>query len=173
MRFNRPEGGLICCDIRWVPDGSGLYAASPTIGMVDSGLAYVDAASGLVTTLLPGSAPDTTYNFADGPQVGPDGKLYFFFNNLPQIPVDGNTPLYLVRSDTDGVTGRTQLQPDVFQNVSEILWAPDASLAIVGFVVASAGTPGVTQAGAAQIVYPDGRPSVTVLPAAEQMRWGP
>jgi Tol biopolymer transport system component len=173
VRFNRPDGGTVCCDIRWVPDSTGLYAASPSLGMVDSGLAYVDASSGLATVLLPGSAPDTTYNFAAGPQVGPDGKLYFFFNNLPQIPVDSYTPLYLVRSETDGVTGRTKLQPDVFQNIGEILWAPDASLAVVAFVVASAGTPGAYEGSRAAIIYPDGRASVELLPSAEQMRWGP
>jgi hypothetical protein len=173
VKFNRPEGGLICCDIRWVPDSTGLYAASPTLGMIDSGLAYVDASTGLVTTLLPGSAPDGTYNFAAGPQVGLDGKLYFFFNNLPQIPIEGRTPLYMVRSETDGVAGRTNLQPSVFQNINEILWAPDASLALVGFVVASAGTPGVFDIGQVQIVYPDNRPSIVLMPFAEQMHWGP
>ena len=173
VRFNRPDGGTTCCDIRWVPDGTGLYAASPTIGMIDSGLAYVDAGTGLVTVLLPGSAPDATYNFADGPQIGPDGKLYFFFNNLPQIPVEGHTPLYLVRSDTDGVTGRAQLQPNVFQNINEILWAPDASLALVASVADPAATPGIFEGGQVQVVYPDARPSVMVIPFGEQMRWGP
>ncbi len=173
VRFNRPDGGTVCCDVRWVPDSSGLYAASPSIGMVELGLAYVDASSGLVTVLLPGSAPDTTYNFAAGPQVGPDGKLYFFFNNLPQIPVEPYTPLYLVRSATDGVTDRTNLQPDVFQNIGEILWAPDASLAVVVFAVASPGTQGAFQGSRAQIVYPDGRASVDLLQSGQQLRWGP
>jgi hypothetical protein len=172
VRFNRPDGGQICCDIRWVPNNSGLYAAGPAIGMVDSGLAYVNASNGLVTTLLPGSAPDTTYNFAAGPQVGLDGKLYFFFNNLPQIPVESYTPLYLVRSDTDGVTGRTQLLPSVMQNINEILWAPDASLALVGAVKASAGTPGAIEGNGVQIIYPDGRPSVVLIPLGEQLHWG-
>ena len=62
--------------------------------MVESGLYHADAATGDVTTLLPGSLPDGSYNFADAAQVGPDNKLYFFFNNLPQIPVEGHTPLY-------------------------------------------------------------------------------
>jgi Tol biopolymer transport system component len=173
IRFNRPDGGMVCCDIRWVPDGTGLYVASPTLGMIESGLYYVEASSGLVHVLLPGSAPDNTYNFASGPQVGPDGKLYFFFNNLPQIPTDAYTPLYLVRSDTDGVTGREQLQANVFQNVNEVLWAPDASLALLAFVVPSAGTPGAVQGGQVQIVYPDARPSVTVIQVGEGIKWGP
>jgi hypothetical protein len=170
VKFNRADGGgTICCDTRWVPDSSGLYAAGPTIGMVDSGLGYVDASTGLVNILLPGSAPDGTYNFAFGPQVGPDGKLYFFFNNLPQIPIGGHTPLNLVRSATDGVTDRQQLIPEPFQNINEVLWAPDASLAIV----AEGPTPDVYAGGAASIVYPDGRPDVKLASFAQDLRWGP
>jgi hypothetical protein len=174
VRFNRTDnGGTICCENRWVPDSTGLYTAGPAIGMVDSGLGYVDAGMGMVNVLLPGSAPDGTYNFEAGPQVGPDGKLYFFFNNLPQIPVESHTPMYLVRSETDGATGRTKLKPDLFQNLNEVLWAPDASLALVGYEVASAGTPGAFDIGQVQIVYPDDRPSVTIIQSGQQLRWGP
>ena len=169
LNFTRPEGGNVCCDVEWVPDGSGLYAASSTMGLAESGLWYINSASGTVTVLLPGSAPDGTYNFADAPQVGSDGKLYFFFNNLPAIPVTGHTPLVLVRSGSDGVTGRAQLKPDIFDSINEVLWAPDASLA----VVASAPIQDVTQGGLAEIVYPDARPNVLLAPFAEELRWGP
>jgi hypothetical protein len=170
VKFNRADGGAtICCDIRWVPDSTGLYAASQTLGPVDSGLGYVDAKTGLVNILLPGSAPDTTYNFAAGPQVGPDGNLYFFFNNLPQIPTSGHTPLNLVRSATDGVTDRKQLIPETFQNINEVLWSPDASLALL----AEGPTPDVYSGGVASIVYPDGRPDVMLASFAQDMRWGP
>ncbi len=169
VRFSRPDGNLVCCNPHWVPDGSGLYVAAPTMGMFESGLWYADASNGNVTTLLPGSAPDGTYNFADAPQVGPDGKLYFFFNNLKEIPSSGHTPLYMVRSASDGVTGRAQLQPDVFQNVNEVLWAPDASLAVVAY----APTQDVYGGGQALVEYPDGRPSVLLTDFAMQMKWGP
>lgn len=169
VRFNRAEGGTVCCNAYWVPDGSGLYAASPVIGIIDSGLWYIDASSGNVTTLLPGAAPDGTYNFADAPQVGRDGQLYFFFNNLPQIPASGHTPLYMVHSNSDGLTGRAQLRPDVLDNINEILWAPDLSFAVVAF----APTPDVYQGGQAEVVYTDGRPNVVLIPFAEQMHWGP
>lgn len=169
LRFKRPEGGIVCCNVDWVPDGSGLYASSSTIGMIESGLWYINAADGNVTTLLPGSAPDGTYNFAMAPQVGSDGKLYFFFNNLPVIPVTSHTPLVLVRSGSDGVTGRTQLKPDTFENINEVLWASDASLAVVAF----APVQDVVQGGQAEIVYPDARPNVLLASFAEQLHWGP
>ncbi len=168
VQFRRPDGGIVCCQAFWIPDGSGLYLASPYLGMIESGLYYLNASTGDVTILLPGSAPDGTYNFADAPQVGPDGKLYFFFNNLKEIPT-GHTPLYMVRSASDGVTGRTQLLPQPFENVNEILWAPDASLAVVTF----APTPDVYQGGQAVIEYPDGRSQVVLANYAFQMRWGP
>ena len=169
LNFTRPEGGIVCCNPAWVPDGSGLYASNPTIGMVDSGLWYIDAATGNVTTLLPGSAPDGTYNFAQAPQVGTDGKLYFFFNNLPSIPDGGRATLVLVRSGSDGITGRTQLKPDTFQDINEVLWAPDASLAVAAY----APIQDVTQGGQAEIVYPDSRPNVLLASFAEELRWGP
>ena len=169
VRFTRSDGGAVCCQVDWVPDGSGLYASSSTIGMIDSGLWYINPPDGSVATLLVGSAPDGTYNFAAAPQVGPDGKLYFFFNNLPAIPVNGHTPLVLVRSGSDGVAGRELLRQDVFENTNEILWAPDASLAVVTF----APTQDVYQGGRAEIVYPDTRPNILLVPFAEQLHWGP
>ncbi len=168
IRFHRPDGGTVCCEAEWVPDGSGLYVANPNLGMIDSGLYYVNAATGEVTILLPGSAPDSTYNFADAPLVGPDGKLYFFFNNLTEIPT-GHTPLYMVRSESDGVSGRTQLIPTTIENINEILWAPDASLAVVTL----AATPDVYQGGQAVVEYSTGKPQVALANNAMQLRWGP
>ncbi len=167
LRFNQPQSGNTCCEVRWVPDGSGLYIAGSAIGMVDSGLSYVNADTGTVAVLMPGSAPDGTYNFAAGPQVGPDGKLYFFFNNLPQIPT-AHTPLSLYRADTDGVKDRTQLKKDVWQSINEVLWAPDASLA----VIVNGSAPDVYTGGAALIVYPDSRPDVKLVDFAQDLHWG-
>ena len=169
VRLTRPDGGIVCCNPAWTPDGSGLYASSSSIGIVESGLWYINPTDGSVATLLVGSAPDGTYNFAAAPQVGTDGKLYYFFNNLTAIPTNSHTPLVLVRSETDGVTGRTQLKQDVFENTNEILWAPDAGLAIVTI----APSQDVNAGGQAEIVYPDARPNILLVPFAEQLRWGP
>jgi hypothetical protein len=169
VRLQRPDGGIVCCDATWIPDGSGVYVTSPSLGMVESGLYYADAATGEVQTLLPGAAPDGTYNFTFAAQVGSDNRLYFLFNNLPTIPVEGHTLLYLVRSAPDGVTDRTQLLPDAFANLNDVLWSPDATLAIV-LVAPDASE---YSAGEARLVYPDGRPSVVLFSYARQLRWGP
>jgi hypothetical protein len=169
IKLNRPDGGMFCCIPAWTPDGSGIYAASPNMGMIDSGLLYADASSGEVSILLPGSVPDGTYNFADTTQVGPDGQLYFFFNNLMEIPAAAHTPLYMVRSGPDGVTGRVQLRPDAFENINEILWAPNASFAILALAPA----PDVYEGGQMVIVYPDGRPNVALTDYGDMLKWGP
>lgn len=172
LRMKRADGGIICCRVDWIPDGTGLYLSNPTLGMVDSGLYFVDASTGGVSTLLPGSAPDNTYNFADAVQVGRDGKIYFFFNNLPTIPVTGHTPLFLVRSDSDGRTNRTRLLPDAFPAFNEVLWAPQAELAVLAVIDPNA-KPELLAGGQAEIVYPDGRPPLTLAPFVQSMHWGP
>jgi len=167
-KLNRPDGGMFCCNTSWTPDSGGVYGASPTTGMIDSGLLYANASTGEVSILLPGGAPDGTFNFADAPMVGPDAQLYFFFNNLKEIPTSGRTPLYMVRSASDGVTGRTQLRPDEFKDANEILWAPDASFAVIAY----APIQDVYEGGVPYIEYPDGRSILLSPDFAFQMKWG-
>jgi hypothetical protein len=170
-RLDGGEGAVICCDdVEWSADSSSIYAASPTLGMFSPGLWRVDAATGKVTTLIQAEAGDGNYNLADEAYLAPDGQLYFFFASIPATgDVITRSPLQLVRSAPDGVTGRTVLSQEDFQLLNEALWAPDAS-----FVVAAlASTPEVYQGGQAEIVYLDGRPNVVLVPFAQQMKWGP
>jgi hypothetical protein len=169
LKFHRNDQVNVCCNAQWTPDGSGLYAAYAELGMVESGLWYIKAADGSAGALLPGSAADGSYNFADAPMVGPDGKLYFFFNNLKDAPSVGPAPLYMMKSNPDGVTGRVKLRQEAFANVNEYLWAPDASFAILAY----APTQGVTQGGQAVIEYADGRKSVVLADFAMELKWGP
>lgn len=168
VRFSRPESDLICCAAAWAPDSSAVFVASPYIGMIDSGLWRFSAADGGSATLLPSQNPDGTLNFVDGPVIGPDGWLYYFYNNLREIP-SGHTPLTMARSAVDGVSGRVTLRPETFEAINEILWAPDASFALV----AQAPTQDVYQGG--QIVlYPiEARPPVMLVSYASDLRWGP
>jgi hypothetical protein len=169
VRLQGTDDGDVCCHASWIPDGRGLYFASPSLGMTASGLFYADAFSSQISALLPAYNPEGSYNFADAAQVGPDGKLYFFFNNLPKVPVAGHTPLFLVRSASDGVTGRTKLLPDAFEDINEVLWSPDANLAIL-VIAPDANT---YTGGSAEIVYPDARHAVPLVPSAQDLRWGP
>jgi hypothetical protein len=168
VRLEGGEGALICCDdTEWSADSLSFYSASPSMGMFSSGLWKVDATTGEVVTLIPGDAGGGNYNAADEPYLAPDGQLYFFFATFTNP--DTRSPLQLVRSAPDGVTGRTVISGEDFQLLNEALWAPDASFVIAAISPARE----IYQAGQAEIVYLDGRPKVVLTPSAQQMKWGP
>jgi hypothetical protein len=171
VRLVGGEGALICCDdTEWSADGSSVYAANPTMGMFSSGLWRVEAATGAVTTLLPGDAGGGNFNVADEAYLAPDGQLYFLFAKVPAPEgIIMRSPLQIVRSEPDAVTGRTILSTEDFQLLNEALWAPDASF----LVAVLAPSPEVYQGGQAEVIYLDGRPSVVLAPSAQQMKWGP
>jgi hypothetical protein len=170
VRLTGGEGALICCDeIEWSADSASFHSASSTMGMFSSGLWRVDAATGEVTTLIPGDAGGT-YNAAKEAYLAPDGQLYFFFATVTSPEgIFTRSPLQLVRSAPDGVTGRTVVSSEDFSLLNEALWASDASLV----VAAVAPSEEIYQGGQAKIVYPDGRPSSVLTSFAQQMKWGP
>jgi hypothetical protein len=171
VRLAGGEGAFIWGDANeWSADSTSFHSASSTAGMFSTGLWKVDAATGEVTTLIEGTAEDSNYNAAKEAYLAPDGQLYFFFAtvNSPE-GIFNRAPLQLVRSEPDGVTGRTVLSDQDFTLLNEALWAPDASLVIA----AVAATQEVYQGGQAHLVYLDGRPSVVLTPFAQQMKWGP
>ncbi|HLO33151.1 MAG TPA: hypothetical protein VK249_28650 [Anaerolineales bacterium] len=171
VRLDGGEGALICCDdVEWSADSSSFYAASSSSGMFSSGLWKIDAATGKVSTLIPGGSGGDNFNAAKEAYLAPDGQLYFFFGTVTRPEgLFSRAPLKLVRSAPDGVTGRATLNGGDFQLLNEALWAPDAS-----FVIAAlAATPEIYQGGQAEVVYVDGRPNVVLTPFAQQMKWGP
>ena len=169
VRLSGVEGALICCDETvWSADGSSIYSASAAMGMFNSGLWKVDPATGTVATLFASNFDSSSFLYADEPYLALDNQLYFFFVEST-TELNSRTPLQLVRSAPDGMTGRTVLRPDTFELMNESLWAPDAGFIVVAF----APTGDIYQGGRAEIVYLDGRPNVTLTPFAQQMRWGP
>jgi hypothetical protein len=171
VRLSGGEGAFIWGDANeWSADSASFHSASSVAGMFSPGLWRVDATSGEVTTLIPGTTGDGNYNAAEEAYLAPDGQLYFFFAtvNSPE-GIFNRAPLQLVRSEPDGVTGRTVLRAEDFQLLNEALWEPDA----IFVIVAIASAPEVYQGGQAKIVYPDGSPSVDLVPFAQQMKWGP
>jgi dipeptidyl aminopeptidase/acylaminoacyl peptidase len=161
-------GGMLCCATIWTSDSSSFYFASSSIGMIESGLWRFNL-DGTVTTLLPSSAADGTFNFAEYPYLAPDGQLYYFFNNLPDIP-SGHTPLTVVRSAPDGVTGRTSVLPGTFPALNEALWAPDANLVVIAD---ASSMPDEWYAGRLIAIYLDGRPAQVLAPFGSNLKWGP
>jgi hypothetical protein len=171
VRLQGGEGALICCDaVEWSADSSSFYAASSSAGTFTPGLWKVDAATGEVTTLIPGGAGGDNYNAAKEAYLAPDGQLYFFYGTVASPEgMFNRAPLQLVRSAPDGVTGRTVLNGGDFHLLNEALWAPDAS-----FVVAAlAPDQNTNQGGQAEVVYIDGRPNMVLTQFAQNMKWGP
>jgi hypothetical protein len=171
VRLEGGEGALICCDdTEWASDSASFYAASPTMGMFSSGLWRVDATTGDVTTLIQGDAGGGNYNVADEAYLAPDGQLYFLFATVSAPEgIIMRSPLQIVRSAPDGVTGRSVLSSEDLQLLNEALWAPDASF----LVAVIAPSQEIYQGGQAKIIYLDGRPSVVLAPSVQQMKWGP
>ena len=169
VRLTGGEGALICCDqTEWSADGSSFYSANRAVGMFNSGLWKVDAATGAVTTLFTSDYDTSTFNYADSPYLAPDGQLYYFFLNT-NAELNTRTPLQLVRSAPDGITGRTVLRTDTFELMNEVLWAPDASFVIVAF----APIQDVYFGGQAEVVYLDGSSNVVLTTYAQSIKWGP
>ncbi len=168
-RLEATPGALICCDMAlWSADGSRVYSANSAAGMFNPGLWQVDPANGDVTTLLASNYDTSEFNLAKYPYLAPDNQLYFFFL-ASSTGEYSRTPLQLVRSASDGVTGRTVVREEKFDTMNEALWAPDASFVIV----AKAPSQDVYQGGVPSIVYLDGRPDAQLASFAQQMEWGP
>ncbi len=169
VRLKNDEGALICCGReQWTADGSAFYSASSTMGMFVAGLWRVDASTGQVATLFTSSYEGNIFNYASDPYLAPDGQLYYFFFTS-NTELNQRTPLQLVSSAPDGITGRTVLLSDTFELMNEALWAPDASFVIVAF----APIQDVYYGGQAEVTYLDGRPSVILTTFAQDMKWGP
>ena len=164
------DNPVSCCEGSWAPDGSAYFLASPYLGMISPGLWRLNADGTVVALLSSDFSPGSPVHFAQAPILGPDGQLYYFYNSLATVEdVENRLPLYMVRSGPDGVTGRTNIIPTPFDQVNEILWSPDAAFAIL----AIAPVPDVYQGGQAEVIYTDGRPAISLLPFARDMRWGP
>ena len=124
-----------------------------------------------MTTLSTGDPGNGTFHFADDPYLAPDGQLYYFYTSLPSGQEFINRPpLQLVRAAADGVTNRTVLRPETYENANESLWAPDASFV----VIAEAPIQEVYQGGMVKLIYTDGQKGViSLIPFAMDMKWGP
>ncbi len=164
----------ICCALQWAGDNNTLFGGYASYNpFVGPGLWRVNGTSGVVTDLIASlTKGDSLLNFASNPFLASDGQLYFFYATLPYTQQEdvSRVPLQLVRSAADGVTDRTVLRPETYENLNEALWAPDASFVVA--VIAPAQD--VYQGGAAQLVYTDGtKGAISLLPFAMNMKWGP
>ena len=164
----------ICCSLQWTGDNNMLYGGNAAFNpFVSPGLWLVNGTSGVINSLIPSlSKQDSILNFASNPFLAPDGQLYFFYTSQPNTQQSevSRVPLQLVRSAPDGVTNRTVLRSETYENMNETLWALDASFVIIAIT----SNPDIYLGGAAQLVYTDGKKGViSLVPFAMEMKWGP
>lgn len=163
--------GSTCCSFSWTADSASIYTGTAFLSpFTSAGLSRVDTNSGQTEALLTSDELAENFNLATAPLLAPDGQLYFIYasqSGLNNFSV--NVDLQMVRSAADGVTGRTVLRPESFSNASGFLWAPDASFLIATTYPA----PDVYAGGPAKLYYSDGRPVISLVPFAMEMKWGP
>lgn len=170
------QRNVYCCSFHggpaWSPDGGSYYgiASAHDFAYLSGELWRVEARSGAVTRLIVTS--DGMLNLPKEILPAPDGRLYYFFGTYSQDLGYFDAPLLqLVRSESDGVTGRTVLREENFVMMKEALWAPDASFV----VIASPPDKNWRQAGGVlELYYTEGqRGSVWLAPFGEKLKWGP
>jgi hypothetical protein len=171
---------LSCCTMyggaEWSADSSNLYAVAT---MLDSSTPFgalwnIDAATGTVTTLIPGTAGEgDTLLFYQiyKPHMATTGQLYFFSAKYPEfVGPARRVPLIPIRTMPDDITTNwTVMRGDTFEMMNEALWAPDANFVVVAY----APMQDVYEGGQAEIVYLDGKPNMVLTTFAQQMKWGP
>ncbi|HEX6034672.1 MAG TPA: hypothetical protein VFY83_09575, partial [Anaerolineales bacterium] len=156
----------------WSADSTSFYgAASAHDFAYKSGeLWRVDAATGAITRML--KAENGNMYLPKKPYLAPDGQLYYFFGTYNNESGLFDAPvLEMVRSAPDGVTNRTVLRDENFVLMNEVLWAPDASFAII----ATAPSRDWNQDGGVLALYytDEQKDTVPLAPFGRQMKWGP
>lgn len=155
---------LLCCQAAWAPDGGSVLLASASLGLIEPGLWRFDAASGARSTLVE-TVSGETYNFAGWPLQLPNGDLRYFYASSAGLP-EGDLPLYMVQSASDGSSGRGQLRSDAF-SIREALWAPDGSLALI----VQTAVEGLH--GPLVLAFADERLQQVLVDFGYALRWGP
>jgi hypothetical protein len=153
----------VCCQVAWSPDSSSLVVAAPFIGSVAAGLWRYDALSGERTELVPNQA-DGLFQFAGWP-LDLGGSLRYFYASSAEVP-SGDPLLFMVQTGSDGQAERTQLRPDAFGQIGEVLWALDGSLALV----VQLGQDGIS--GSVVLASADERQLELLVDSAQSLRWG-
>jgi hypothetical protein len=134
--------------------------------LIEPGLWRFDPDSGSQTELI-ATEINGLFQFAGWPLQLTDGSLRYFYTSSTEIP-SGDLPLFMMRSDSDGVNNRVQTRSDSFSNIGEILWAEDGSLALIVQL-----NPSGDASGAVVLAQSDGLQLQILMTDAKDLKWGP
>ena len=150
----------------WSSDSSAVFIAENATSEYSTGCLWrLNASNGDVAILfISGGWEESPSYLANCPYLGPDGKLYFFFFKDPNQYVS-RSPLKLIRTNADGVTGFEELLPNPFEP-RECLWSQNADLVVITQSNEQGNRP-------AMLLSINRNPTVQLLPDARELRWGP
>ncbi len=170
--LQKPDGSpASCCTVSWALDGKALLSAGMLYGVMSADLWRYDPISGQGIQLIPAHSPDGTYSYVDWPVLGPDGSLYYFYTSASN-PISGPVAYQMLSSAADGVSGRAVLQSNPLY-VSEALWAPDASLAVVVTYTPGQQSGNQPPHGPIMVLSSGGQPPKEIVQDGRGLMWGP
>jgi Tol biopolymer transport system component len=169
---------IYCCDPSWSQDGRSYYFSVPFYGLIRPGVWRADVDTGEVVTIVEGVDDNivveasTTLNLFLSAQQLEDGKLYAFsasgtFDELLQDEGGNYTEPALTMSQMSAEGGGfTVLREDAYV-ATDVLWAQDASGAVVSMMVDENYPPGT-------LIWlgTDGSDPIILVGTGSQPKWG-
>lgn len=127
------SNGAVCCTYQWSADSQTVLVGNPYFTTQPPGLWEYDAQTGLETILLDGIREDGTWVFAGWPFRTTTGEISYFSAEVESLQdtIFANEPIIFNLVQEDSAGGGPQLiQPGGFR-ISDVLWSPDGSLALI------------------------------------------
>jgi hypothetical protein len=136
MQIQEPVGYSCCSPVTWSPDSQYLYVADwigagGPGGIRSPGLWRFDT-NGVGTALLPTTTSEGSgaLNKTAALRQYGDGNLVYLFSPH-ETGLDPLAPFSLVRAESDGISNRTQLRPEIFHVQDTTLWSQDGSMLVI------------------------------------------
>lgn len=120
---------IVCCQPVWAPDSSGIYLASPYVGMVEPGLWFVPAETGGGQSLI-SSRDGLTFHLVGYPHPLDESTIQYFYAEVDTMMDAADAPLTMVSAPLDHPANHTALRDEPV-TLLEALWAPDGSGAVI------------------------------------------
>lgn len=163
-----PEG-IVCCNESWSIDGTAIYYANDSVGLISAGLWRADATSGESVTLFEGVVDDV-FTLVSHARQASDSRLYYFLTRTNGFPT-GYASLTMYSAGVDGISNQIQLRGDAYA-IGEALWAPDGRGAVIVDVTAGVNSAPISFAGPLLYLKSDGGLPIDLTDDGHNLHWG-